>query len=585
MMSRIMGRTWSKWLLIVGAMLVAVIVGLLAYLMTPVPSVEVPTAEQPPFQKPVPHSLRGLPYAASEWPSVHGGPANNDYVATKSGVEFRREWQALEGMASLVAPTTGPEGNLYVSLGNPPGASNLYALDRRGNILWQTPPWQNRDDFDSCAAFNAPIVDTHGDLYVSDCDQLWAFRPDGVVKWVVELPAPEEGTAYQDIDEELEIFDPENPTARISVRRRTPMRSFVTAFFTADGSVGGVTVFGDVLIVSRDTGMPVAAPFRIPGAPPPPPEPPPFDKFMVGMLDGRMIQPLFDLVVGRTFKSSNTPAVNALDGRIFVAATGSELNTGALYGLDFVPSSVAGELGVVRLATQTLIGKESGSSPSISPDGANVYLGDETGKLYAIDARSGDVRCTTAEIGILAGSPSIGNDGTVLVLTGQGAAAIHAHDCKVKWNLDLDWLLDRELPASLELLLGDRSVSGGGTIAVTDTGLIMPVLLGYDLSIGGQTLPLAVKQFYVNIHPETGTLLSGSVPYEAEDSNDGWVVPLAGGQLVFNNGSMRSSLSALFAWLANPILSLHDLQLLTPKGGIESLRAVRFAESDSFSGV
>jgi outer membrane protein assembly factor BamB len=582
-MSRGQRGVWTKRLLFIAAVLVVAIVSLFAHLLTPVPSVDVPTAQQPPFPTPVPHSLRGLPYAASEWPSVHGGPANNDYVATKLGVEFRREWQALLGMASLVAPTTGPEGNLYQSLGNPPGASNLFALDRRGNILWQTPPWQSRDDFDSCAAFNAPIVDTRGDLYVSDCNQFWAFRPDGSVKWVVELPAPEEGTAYQDVDEELEIFDPANPATRITVKRRTEMRSFVTAFFTADGSVGGVTVFGDVLIVNRDNGVAVAAPFRIPGASPPPPAPPPFDRFMVGMLDGRIIQPLFDLVVGRTFKSSNTPAVNAVDGRIFVVATGSEPNTGALYGLDFVPSPVAGELGVVRLATSTLIGKESGSSPAISPDGSHVYLGDETGKLYAIDARSGDVHCTTAEVDILPGSPSIGNDGTVLVLTGYGAAAINPDDCEVKWKLDLDWLLDRELPASLELLLGDRSVSGGGTIAVTDTGLIMPVLLGYNFSIGERTVQLAVKQFYVNIHPETGTLLSGSVPYEAEDSNDGWIVPLEDGQLVFNNGSMRSSLLALFAWLANPILSLHDLQLLTPKGGIESLTAVRFADPDQFS--
>jgi hypothetical protein len=53
---------------------------------------------------------------------------------------------------------------------------------------------------------------------------------------------------------------------------------------------------------------------------------------------------------------------------------------------------------------------------------------------------------------------------------------------------------------------------------------------------------------------------------------------LRDGQLIFNNGSMRSSISALLAPLVNPVLSLHDLQLLTPKGGIESIRAVRYAE-------
>jgi hypothetical protein len=187
------------------------------------------------------------------------------------------------------------------------------------------------------------------------------------------------------------------------------------------------------------------------------------------------------------------------------------------------------------------------------------------------------VACATADLDAQPGSPSIGNDGTVLVQTFDGADAIDPNTCKIKWSLDLGWLLERELPVSLELLLGERFIMGGGTISVTDTGLIMPVVLGYNLSIAGRTLPLVVKLFYLNVHPETGTLLAGSTPYEAEDSNDAWVIPLENGQLVFNNGSMRSSISALFAPLVNPLLSLHGLHLLTPKGGIESVRAVRYA--------
>ena len=551
---------------------------LLAYLSTPVPTVDFPVEQQPPLPQLLPHSLQGLPYAASEWPSVHGGPANNDYVPIVHGVEFAKEWQALLGMATVVAPTTGPQGTIYQTTGNPPGESNLFALDRQGNILWQTPPWHGRDDFDSCAALNGAIVDSEGDLYVADCNQFWAFKPDGRVKWVIDLPEPAPGAAYQDVDEEIDIFDPENPSEKITVKRLTEIRTFVTAFFTADGSVGGITVFGDVVIVDRDTGASVARAFRLPGAPPPPTRPPESDRFLVGLMDGRMIQPLFDLVFGRTFSSSNTPAVNAVDGRIFVAATGRVINTGALYGLDFAPATIPGELGNITVATDTVIGKESGSSPSISPDGAQVYLTDETGKLYAIDTANGRVLCVSAALDAQPGSPTIGSDGTVLVKTFDGADAIEPGTCRVKWSLDLGWLLQRELPASLELLLGERFIMGGGTIAVTDSGLIMPVVLGYNLSIAGRNLPLVVKIFYLNVHPATGTLLAGSVPYEAQDSNDAWVVPLRDGQLIFNNGSMRSSISALLAPLVNPILSLHDLQLLTPKGGIESIRAVRYAD-------
>ncbi len=571
-------RHWLRRFLYVMALLLALCVGLLVYLKIPPPQIITPNDKQPPFVQPLPHSLQGLPYAATEWPSVHGGPANNDYVAVKHGVEFKKDWQALLGMATIVAPTTGPEGNIYQTTGNPPGGANLFALDRQGNILWQTPPWHGKQDFDSCAVLNGPIVDSDGDIYVADCNQFWAFRPDGEVKWVVDLPAPAPGTVYQDVDEELEIFNPDKPAEKIIVKRLTEIRTFVTAFFTADGAVGGITVFGDVLIVDRQTGALLAKPFRLPGASPPPTQPPESDRFLVGLLDGRLIQPLFDLVVGRTFNSSNTPAVNARDGRIFVAATGREKNTGALYGLDFIPAREASALGVVKLATTSVIGKESGSSPSISPDGKQVYLTDETGRLYAIDTASGAVDCKTAELDAQPGSPTIGSDGTVLIQTFDGAAAIDPNNCAVVWRLDLDWLLQRELPAAFELLLGERFLMGGGTIAVTDTGLIMPVILGYNFSIFGKTLPLVVKIFYLNVHPQTGTLLAGSVPYEAEDSNDAWVVPLKDGQLIFNNGSMRSSIGALVAPLVNPILSLQGLQLLQPKGGIESIRAVRYAE-------
>jgi outer membrane protein assembly factor BamB len=566
------------------AVLLLAFVGLIIYLKTPMPQVDAPTVKQPPISPALPHSLGKLPYSDSEWPTVHGGPANNDYVPIRHGVEFHKEWEALVGMASITAPTTGSEGNLYQTSGNPPGKSNLFALDRRGNILWQTPPWQNRDDFDSCAVFSAPIVDTQGDLYVSDCNQFWAFRPDGQVKWVVNLPAPAEGAPFQNIDEELEIIDPDNPEQKITVKRRTEVRNFVTAFFTADGSVGGVTVFGDVLIVDRDTGATVAEPYRLPGAPPPPTQAPPFDRFMVGLMDGRLIQPMFDLVVGRTFKSSNTPAVNARDGRIFVSASGRETGTGALYGLDFIPAENPGELGIIHLATETVVGKESGTSPAISPDGSQVNMADETGKLYVIDSSDGKIHCVTDNLGILPSSPSIASDGIVITLTLDGAAATDPEDCRMKWRLDLDWLLQRELPASLELILGKRFVSGGGTIATTDTGIIMPVILGYNFSIAGKTLPLSVKSFYLSVHPETGTLLTGSVPFEAQDTNDGWIVPLRDGQMIFNNGSMRASMSQLFSQLANPLLSLHDLQLLTPRGGIESIRATRYAQPDRSPG-
>jgi len=572
---------WLKGLGYTTGLLVTMVAGTLVYLSQP-SVVVVPPAyaqQQAVIPASVPHLSHRSPYAASEWPTVHGSASNNDYVPVKQGLEFEHKWYALRGMSTAVAPTTGVDGNLYQTTGNAPGQSNLFALNRDdGSIVWQTPPWQDKDDFDSCAALNAPIVDEQGDLYVSDCNQFWAFKPDGQVKWVIELPAPAPGSAYQDIDEDVLIVDPENPSQHKTVKRLTPIRSFVTAFFTADGSVGGVTVFGDLVIVDRETGDAVAEPFRIPGAKPPGTKPPATDRFLLGLMDGRMIQPLFDLIFGRTFNSSNTPSINPRDGRIFVTATGREKNTGALYGLDFTPADKVGELGRVSVATESVIGKESGSSPSISPDGEQVYLTDDTGKLYAIDTRSGAVKCSSVDIGAQPGSPSIGRDGSVLMLTKTGASSLNSNDCSVNWHLDLAWLRDRELPENLELLLGERFISGSGIIAVTDSSIIVPMALGYDFSLLGKKIPLTVKYVYFQAHPGTGELLAGSEPYFASDSNDAWVVPLKDGQMVFDNGAMLTSISALLAPVVNPILALQGLSLLSPKGGLESIQSVRYAD-------
>lgn len=132
----------------------------------------------------------------------------------------------------------------------------MTAFDASGKIIWQTPPCQSDDDFDAGGVIAAPIVDNSGDIYISDANQMWAFHPDGRVKWVTELPDPVKG--YSDIFDELNL----------PVKPNTIGNAFFTLPVKGDEStayVGGITIYGDVLIFDRQAGTIVAGPVNMPG--------------------------------------------------------------------------------------------------------------------------------------------------------------------------------------------------------------------------------------------------------------------------------------------------------------------------------
>ena len=135
------------------------------------------------------------PYSPGGWSTLHQGPDNRKLVPRAPIEGPYRRWTALAGASVLTAPTLSPDGRtLYVTTGKAVGHSNLHAFDLEGQILWQSEPWQSAErGVDPCAILSSPIVDREGDVYIGDCNQLFAYRPGGELKWVVPLPAPEEG--------------------------------------------------------------------------------------------------------------------------------------------------------------------------------------------------------------------------------------------------------------------------------------------------------------------------------------------------------------------------------------------------------
>lgn len=504
------------------------------------------------------------PYADSPWTTIHATSRNNDYVETTVAKRYEEKWTVLEGVSTVMGPSIGPEGNLYISTPSLKGTSALYALNSDGEILWQSEPWEDGTDLDSCAGYQTPIIDTEGDVYVSDCNQLWSFTPSGTLRWVVDLPEPPEGAAWQTID-------------------AAPLNSFVTAFFSKDGSVGGITVWGDIVLVSRNDGSPVAPVTKMPGSVAVSDEDlplgigisPPPTLWVPDFMDQQMVSPIWYIFDGLT-PGANTPAVDPVSGRIFntgfsVDVTPEGEPFGALYGFDFTPGA-PGELGEIEVALTFKMGPGSGSSPGLTADGSTVYVSDGEGILYAVDAMNGDENWSI-ETGGQAASPSVGPDGTVYLLGGTAGSAV-TPEGESKWVADLDELASTLIPA----LAPDSPLTGPTTFnnaipTITDSGILTTVAVGYQFNLGGRTAVLPVMEIVILLDADTGEPVEGHDFFSIADTVDGFVIPSLDGTIYANNGSLTSS-------AVIPATAIYEddipdgVTIMLPVGGLQAFSPV-----------
>ena len=490
------------------------------------------------------------PYAQTGWSTLHAGPANRKYVDTVTAQSYVHRWSVLPGVAMSQAPVIGLEGHVYQTAALGPGHVNLYAFDESGRLLWKAPAWKdNATGVNGCAGLNSPIVDTQGDVYVSDCNKLWAFHSDGTLKWVINLPAAPAGSPFQGPPQDV------------------PVNPFICAVFTRDGSVLGVTLFGQVVVVSRQDGHLEAPILQLPGALGNPVPAPPASLFAGGFMDPALVNPLWQTALAGDVVSANTPAVDESNGLVMVVATDADNKTlGRLYALRFTPGH-AGQQGTVAIQFAAPVGAGSGSSPAIAPDDSQTYVTDNNGVLYAVNNTTG-TRAWTASTDSNPQSVTVGPDGTVYVAGPADMFAFSQSGTQL-WHTTFATTAAALLPAPTGPGLAGPIGQPSGPMTVTNNTLVEPISFGYTYSVAGQQVPITIMTKLVAISPSTGAVLRVLGP-EIDSAYANTVLDRRTGMIFATHAPFETASAALVP-VVNSMLAPFGLSMQQPVGGLEGL--------------
>jgi outer membrane protein assembly factor BamB len=476
----------------------------------------------PPFRQSKTNSNLSPQYFDSLWPAGHRDSANSDFVPIELGTDFELKKHLLRGHPIFWAPTIGLDGTAYVVTGAPAGQSHLFAISPEGEILWAAEPQRSLDDLDSFAIMNAPTIDSAGDLYVGDRNQLWAFKPDGKVKWVTDLKAY--GVDW----------------------------GFMTVVLTQQGNVGGVTTDGKVLFFSSHDGSLAVPMIELPGGPGPAPEDEPPEFLWKDLMDPELIPFLFNLIQGWKLEVANTPALHPETGRLYITAAGRTPGTGVLYGIDITNTGIS-------IAFEAPMGGGSGTSPAISHDGLSLYAVDELGRMVSIDAHTGKRLWQSKEGGGGSASPSVGEDETIYTPF-QDHITAYDRSGRVRWERSFSDVCAKRLPEAggiWSFVLSEPVAFIDSIVTVGMQRGWINVVCGYHLpkmlSRSERTrVPIPQQSLFVAFDLASGEPVGK--PVLLPETSEGFVTPLPNGNAMVTTSG---AISSIFYYMVNRILPDH----------------------------
>ncbi len=490
----------------------------------------------------------GVPptYAQTAWPTDHHDPRNSDFSQFVAPTKHRVAWEAitrqglLPGAATVFAATQGVNDTLYITTSRGRGFRHLDGFNPiDGSADFTVPRWWGGDDTpDPQSIAGTPTHDADGNFYMIDKDQFWSWDKDGNLRWVV--PISEYGLEDEDI--------------------------FLNPIITKEGFVGGITLDGNVVFVKPEDGALAVPVINLPGGAGPPCPPGVGNLFWIGgevSIETRQI--VFCVFVGLDVEIANTAALHPETNRLFIGGAGRTPDVGAMYGIDLVHDG--GDSYHWEIAWESPMGSATGASPTISPDGSQVYVTDGSNVLFAFDTETGAEVWRTAEGGESAASPSVAADGTLYASGGGVLLSIDPADGSQlfaeSYDHVADMFLDPQPPIPFVIPNGNPVARIASIIAPSPGKVHVPLSLGYLVTATEaffRPIPNPHADAIIAVDPRTGLLIPDSVTL-VPDGVEGALTPLADGRMGVDQAAIFSSVSA---YLLNWIFLVLGPQYLIP---------------------
>ncbi|NKY86184.1 PQQ-binding-like beta-propeller repeat protein [Nocardia veterana] len=281
------------------------------------------------------------------WQSAFHDARNSGSSPVDGSRRLRLSWSRPIGGPLANATTIGPDGQLFVTsrtttdcVGKPGTTGIIFSF--------QMPTGRKRfcNALGPDAIAAASAVDGASNVYVGDDGAVFAFNALGQPRW------------------------------------RTPVAGVpVSVQFTSDGTVLSVSQSGQVDILDRQTGDREVSTYQVLGDPdflahPNVPRPP----------DGQGIDDC--AIGGPQCPVANVSALDRDSGRFYLTAWRPGAPAASLVALHYADRKVVQDWSV------DILTDGSATSPTLSADGKTLYVGDNSGRLLAVDTADGRTKWT-----------------------------------------------------------------------------------------------------------------------------------------------------------------------------------------------
>ncbi len=422
----------------------------------------------------------------------HADVRNSDEVSIALAPVMELDWIAEPDMYVYEGLVFDRSGNIYFSPMFSPERVILVSLEpEKGKRRWAIQGFSFGNGtplvLDDPNRKNGQIV------YLGSYHRILAVRTDGSIVW--------------DVPTGLAPVKPDDDP--------TEKHSYGINYHPKTDSLIGITGDGHVYVHDRFTGRSLLdEPFMLPGERSPVKDPPimkvlpmmlPHYKRFSKSLPEKNNIPLTmaRILLGNGVKVANFFSVDPVSGVVVIAATAPDQvdgttdgisEFGALYGLDLLPVGK----GKFKFSIRYRIDFEGGSAstPSLSADGSRIYLGDNYGKLLAIDTARGTLIWDLKLSDQIGGSVGVASDNNEIYAT----TAKNTHKVidrgdhgEVVWRSSYDVFDLAPLQSEMNMLLASPAPNG--------VGIVMGA--GYFL---GPKAPLPLKLAVGLLDRETGRI-------------------------------------------------------------------------------